>query len=179
MRVTLVRHPRPLIDPGICYGRLDIPIHPDGIADIDRLAADAACVGAMRLWTSPARRCLILAEAIADRMGIPPITDPRLRELDFGDWEGKAWDDIPRQALDDWAADPGGFPLPGGESGNQLVERLEGFHAEICRNGQDCVIVSHGGPLKVLIALLRRQPIDLLAPPPAMGAIVTIETASR
>jgi alpha-ribazole phosphatase len=178
MRVVLIRHLAPLIEPGICYGRLDVPMHPDGSAEVARLAADTGFEGALRVWTSPARRCRSLADAIAETTAMPLIADPRLLELDFGEWEGKAWDDISRAALDRWAADPLAFHAPSGESGLQLIDRVTAFHAQICRDAQDCVVVSHGGPLKVLTALLlRRQPIDLLATPPAMGTIVSIETA--
>jgi alpha-ribazole phosphatase len=177
MRVVLIRHLPPPIAPGICYGRLDIGVHPDSVADMPRLAADPAFEGSLRVWTSPAQRCRVLADAIAGTLSAPLSTDPRLLELDFGNWEGKAWDDVPRPALDRWAADPVTFQAPGGESGAQLIERVQGFHAALCRDGQDCAVVTHGGPLKILIALLRQQPIDLLAPPPAMGAIVTIEDA--
>ena len=92
-------------------------------------------------------------------------------ELDFGEWEGKRWDDIPRGDLGRWAADPMGFRPPGGESGAELVARVTDFCGGLA---EDCVVVSHGGPLKVLSALLRGQAVDLLAPPHAIGAIVEL-----
>jgi alpha-ribazole phosphatase len=131
----------------------------------------------VRIWTSPAIRCRPLARFIAESMSAPLAADPRLLELDFGDWEGKPWDDVPRADLDRWAADPLAFHAPGGESGAQLIDRVQAFNEDICREGLDCVVVSHGGPLKVLIALLRREPIDLLATPPAMGAITSLTVA--
>jgi alpha-ribazole phosphatase len=165
----LVRHPPPLIEPGICYGRLDIPIHPN--ADIAGLARDPVLTGSAVIWTSPARRCRGLSDRIADALAIPVIADPRLLELDFGAWEGKPWDEVPRAELDRWAADPLRFRAPGGESGEALIARVSTFFAGL---EQDCVVVSHGGPLRVLSALLRGQPVDLLSPPQALGAAVAI-----
>jgi alpha-ribazole phosphatase len=130
--------------------------------------AVAALAGfpATALHTSPARRCMALAGAAATVTGLPATADPRLLEMDFGAWEGRPWDEVPRAALDAWAADPWGFAPPGGESGAAVVARLRAFHATL-RPG--AVIVSHGGPLKVMAALNGGRPVDLLAPAPPMG----------
>ncbi len=164
-----MRHPAPLIEPGICYGRLDLPLRPD--ADIDGLARDPRLAGLKQVWTSPSRRCREVAERIAEVLAIPLAADPRLMELDFGAWEGRPWDGVPRIDLDHWAADPLGYRAPGGESGAQLVARVTGFCAGLA---QDCVVVSHGGPLRVLTALLQGRPVDLLASPQAIGTMVEI-----
>jgi alpha-ribazole phosphatase len=169
VRIVLARHPAPLIELGICYGRLDVPLHPD--ADVERLAHDPLITGSAHVWTSPSRRCRELGERIAEVLFIPLSADPRLMELDFGEWEGKPWDDIPHADLDRWAADPLGFRAPGGQSGAELIARVADFHATLT---QDCIVVSHGGPLRVLSALLRGQPVDLFAPPQAIGTIVEV-----
>jgi alpha-ribazole phosphatase len=189
MRVVLVRHPKPSIAPGICYGRLDVGIEdgrgtPDHDARdgprwlagfgqnapdvVGRMAADPGLCGATRVWTSPARRCRGVAEAIARALAVPLTVDPRLQELDFGAWEGRPWDAIARADLDRWAVCPLRFAPPGGETGAELVARVGDFHAGL---RQDCVVVSHGGPLKVLAALLDGRPIDLLAAAPPLGSI--------
>jgi len=176
MKVSLVRHLSPLIEPGICYGRrLDIPMRPDRRAAAAHLAADPALHGAAQVWTSPALRCRALADLIASAVAVPLTVDARLQEIDFGAWEGKAWDAIDRAELDRWAAAPATFQPPGGESGAALVDRVRSVHTDILRDGQDCVIVSHGGPLKMLAALLRGEPVDLLAPAPEMGSIIQYE----
>ncbi len=164
-----MRHPAPLVEPGTCYGRLDLPLHPD--ADIEGIANNPRLAGSSHIWTSPSRRCREVAERIADVLAVPLNIDPRLMELDFGDWEGKPWNDIPRADLDRWAADPAEFRAPGGESGADLIARLTAFRAELIGHP---IVVSHGGPLKVLSALLRRQPMDLLAQPQAIGTIIDI-----
>jgi alpha-ribazole phosphatase len=167
VRIVLVRHPAPLIAPGTCYGRLDLPLHPD--ADIDRLAHDPLLPGSRHVWTSPSRRCRELADRIAEILSVPLSADPRLLELDFGQWEGKPWDNTPRADLDRWAADLLGFRPQGGESGAELVARVKDFRDGL---NQDCVVVSHGGPLRVLSALLRGEPVDLLKPSQAVGTMV-------
>ena len=91
MRIALIRHPAPSIEPGICYGRLDVAVTAVGQAQITRLATDPGMQGATVVWSSPAARCRGLAEAIAVAQGVALNVDPRLQELDFGAWEGRAW----------------------------------------------------------------------------------------
>jgi alpha-ribazole phosphatase len=162
--ILLIRHPPPAIAPGICYGRSDPPL-----ADPAAAAVLAARVrgAAATVWTSPLLRC----RAVADAIG-PNTVDARLAELDFGDWEGRRWDAIPRAALDAWAADPAGFAPPGGESGAALIARVVAFRDALPPG--DHAIVSHGGPLKVLTALLQGRPADLLAPAPPLGSVTVI-----
>ncbi len=163
MHIVLIRHPPVLLAPGICYGRLDVAARADGA-----LAARVAAWPG-RVWTSPARRCRGIAGAAA-------VPDDRLLELDFGAWEGMRWDDVPRADLDRWAADPHGFAPPGGESGGALLARVAAFHAMLRATGEDGVVVSHGGPLKLLAALLRGDEApDLLAPAPAVGSVTPID----
>ena len=178
MKVTLIRHAAPLIAPGICYGRLDIAADPAAAESVCRRAAGRPATGVTRVWTSPARRCRDLANAIALSLAVPVTVDPRLQELDFGAWEGKSWDEVARAELDAWAASPLAFAPPGGESGSMLTTRVHDFYTGLRRDGRNCIVISHGGPLKILAALLRGTPVDLLAPAPAIGSIETIVCAA-
>jgi alpha-ribazole phosphatase len=179
MRIALVRHLPPSIAPNICYGRLDVAIDPAAEAQIKPLATNPALQGATRVLSSPARRCTSLAAAIARTLAVPLALDKRLRELDFGDWEGRSWDAIPRAELDRWAMSPLTFAPPGGEPGAALIARIRDFHAGLLREGQNCVIVSHGGPLKLLTPLLLGEPADLLAAPPPLGSVRIISCGAR
>ncbi len=166
MRAVLIRHPAVAAPPGTCYGRLDLPLDPAAAAVAGRLAAIATAYSG-RVWTSPAARC----RAIAGPRAQP---DDRLRELDFGAWEGRPWDDVPRRELDRWAADVLHRAPPGGESGAALLARVAAFHADLLARAEDCLVVAHGGPLKLLAALLRGTAPDLLAPAPPLGSVIRI-----
>ncbi len=96
--------------------------------------------------------------------------DDRLQELDFGDWEGVAWDDVPARGAGCLGGRPLGVRAPAGESGAALVARVRRSPAP-CRRATTWSI-THGGPLKVLTALLAGRAVDLLAPPPAPGSIL-------
>jgi alpha-ribazole phosphatase len=143
MRLHLIRHPKPRIEPGICYGRLDIPAKID-MADVARLRAELP--SGLPVWSSPLQRCRQLAEQLHPR----PLIDDRLAELDFGDWEGLPWDDIPRHELDAWAADIAGYVPPGGESPRQLQQRALDFITGLAV--PEAVIVTHAGVIRTLLA---------------------------
>ena len=159
--IVLVRHP-PVESGGRCYGRTDLPVADP--ASVAALAARLMAYGGT-VWTSPARRCRDVAEAVG-----PHVVDDHLQELDFGDWEGVAWDDVPRAALDGWAADPWGFAPPGGECGAALAARVTAFVCALPPGKH--VVITHGGPLKVLAAVLAGRTVDLLQPPPLPGSIL-------
>lgn len=176
MRLALIRHPRALVADGVCYGRLDLPLHPDGVAGLAGLCARLDGFRAAALWTSPARRCMVVAEVLAPALALRPVTDERLLEMDFGAWEGVAWDAVDRGELDRWAADPLGFAPPGGETGAELIARVASFAAMLCRDDRDGVVVTHGGPLRLLPALLRGEVPDLLAPAPPLGSVTWVRS---
>jgi alpha-ribazole phosphatase len=167
MRVALIRHPAVAIAPGVCYGRLDVALSAAGMAAIPGIVAAVVGLAGACVWTSPARRCVAVAEAIGGTVR----RDDRLLELDFGDWEGVPWDDVPRTALDAWAASPEVFAAPGGESVAALVARVRGFFEVLRGDGRDGVVVTHGGVLKVLRPLLREAAVDLGAAAPELGSV--------
>ena len=174
MIAALVRHPRPRVAAGICYGRLDLAEHDEAGGQIVSAVQALGGFPAQAVWASPALRCAGMAAAVADAMGVSAAFDRRLLEMDFGAWEGQAWDDLPRAEIDLWAADVMGFTPPCGENGAALVARVAGFADQICGFGQNCVVIAHAGPLKVLRALLAGQPVDLLAPSMPIGGVAFV-----
>lgn len=143
MILHLIRHPRPLVPADTCYGRLDVAA--DGVeAAAERLRA--LLPAGLPVWTSPLVRCRVLAEALHPA----PVVDGRLAEMDFGEWEGRTWQDIGPAALDAWAADVAAFTPPGGESALMLQARVLGFVAEL--EAEEAVLVTHAGVMRVLLA---------------------------
>ncbi|HLO62501.1 MAG TPA: alpha-ribazole phosphatase family protein [Azonexus sp.] len=143
MRLYLIRHGVPRVEAGCCYGRLDVP----AMAIDETLAAlSSQLPGGLPVWTSPLIRC----RALAERLHLQPIIDHRLAEMDFGAWEGRRWDDIPRPELDAWAADVAGYAPPGGESPRQLQRRALDFVASLAV--PEAAIVTHAGVIRTLLA---------------------------
>jgi alpha-ribazole phosphatase len=167
-----VRHLPVRFAPGHCYGATDLPAveaDTDSLHEVrHRLPADALVI------SSPLQRCA----SLASRLGQQPLLDARLREIDFGDWELRAWDHIDRAALDAWAAAPWDFVPPGGESADAMSRRVLAALAEWREQPVATrVVVAHGGPLRVLLGMLLGRPrehwLDLSCDP---GSITTLET---
>ncbi|MGB8054245.1 MAG: alpha-ribazole phosphatase family protein [Azonexus sp.] len=149
MILHLVRHPEPLVEPGICYGRLDPEAENAGA--VAALLSNELTLG-LPVWSSPLRRCRSLAELLHPR----PTFDARLTEMNFGLWEGRPWEDIPRHELDAWAADVAGYAPPDGESPRMLQQRALAFVAGL--DVPEAVVVTHAGVIRVLLAHWRGLP---------------------
>lgn len=148
MGLILLRHTQPEVAPGTCYGRTDLPPGPDFAKEA--AAAIAALPRVTRLFSSPLRRCRALADAVAQARGLPVEIDARLIEIDFGRWEGVAWDAIPRHEIDVWAGDFWHACPHGGESVAIFAERVAGFLAE--DRGPDPVLaVTHAGIMRAAL----------------------------
>ena len=95
MQIFLIRHPRPLVGAGVCYGQLDVDC-----VDPQPLAAQLAArlPDGVPVVSSPRCRARRLALALDANTGV----DARLSEIGFGDWEGRAWDSLERDALAEW-----------------------------------------------------------------------------
>lgn len=143
--MILLRHPRPAVAAGLCYGRLDLAPGPGAAAEIARALATTPPVTAV--WASPARRVRPLARALAARDAVPLVEDPRLWELDFGAWEGLAWSAIDRGQSDPWADDPWTLAPPGGESFAALSARVAEVQAAA---PPGAALVCHAGPIRAL-----------------------------
>lgn len=143
MIIHLVRHPKPEVPAGTCYGRLDVPA--TGVEEAAERLRTLLPPG-LPVWTSPLVRC----RQLAARLHPQPLLEPRLAEMDFGAWEGRTWDDIGTAVLDAWAANVAGFVPPGGESAWALQARALAFVAEL--RVDEAVLVTHAGVKRVLLA---------------------------
>jgi len=128
MDIYLIRHTQTATDPGLCYGQSDIALadsFPDEMANLhDKLPEfDEDC----KVFSSPLTRCLQLAETFSDTV----ITDPRLQELDFGDWEGKRFDDIDAGILQHWTDNFVTAAPPNGENFEGLYQRAGTFWQDL------------------------------------------------
>ncbi|HSO46543.1 MAG TPA: histidine phosphatase family protein [Rhizobiaceae bacterium] len=143
--MIFLRHPRPGVEPGICYGRLDLDIHEEGHGQIERAVELAP--PARLLLASPALRCRRLAEAIAFRHGLEIRFDERLWEMNMGDWEGLPWKDIPRHLSEPWLKDPFNLACPNGESFKEVQHRVT---QALENHGEDTLVICHAGPIRAV-----------------------------
>jgi alpha-ribazole phosphatase len=152
VRLWLVRHARPLVETGLCYGALDVA------ADAEETLSAAQQLAqvlprSVDVLVSPRQRCTRLAEALsAVRPDLSARTEPRLAEMDFGGWEGRAWNSLERTELEAWAGDFAHYPAGGtGESSAQFIARVGQLFDESRAAGRDQAWIAHGGVFKVVL----------------------------
>lgn len=150
-------------------GQADTDINEVGRAQADRngdrLAGLVDDPQAFAYIASPLRRTCETMQRIRNRMGLPPegyTTDPRLKEVHFGDWQGFTYVELE-------ARDPGctkartnakwHFLPPGdnAESYEILTERVASWIQDIQR---PTICVTHGGVIRVIFHLIGEMPVD-------------------
>jgi alpha-ribazole phosphatase len=178
--LTLVRHGRPLVPAGVCYGVTDVAAD---AAHTQAIAQDLAAhilPGAI-LMSSPLQRCSALARAVHQlRPDLELCFEPRLAEFDFGCWEGWRWDAIPKSALDAWTARFASHRFGGIDCVQDMLERV-GAVWDACRlAGKSQVWITHAGVMSAASLLAREiRVIDQAhawpSPSPAHGARVVLQ----
>lgn len=156
MDIYLIRHTTPNVPPGTCYGQSDV-----GLASsfADECTSMFAKLPAHwdRVYCSPLSRCQLLAKQLHPQ----PTEDARLQELDFGDWEGQAWSDIDPAKLNPWMNDFVNVACPGGESYQEMAERITAFWKDLTSEAyQNVAVVTHAGPIRALLAHVLSLPIE-------------------
>ncbi|NMG77205.1 alpha-ribazole phosphatase family protein [Aromatoleum diolicum] len=152
MELHLIRHPRPAVPAGVCYGQADVGLAEAADAIADRLRPLLPAQYA--LYASPLARARLLAAELGT-----PAFDERLKEMHFGDWELVPYAVI-GTAIDAWANDPMGFRAPGGESAREMAARVLQWLDGIVANppAEPVVVVAHGGPLRAITGHLLGLP---------------------
>jgi alpha-ribazole phosphatase len=159
MEIALIRHTTPDVEKGICYGQSDILLQHTFMDEYQQvLQSTPRC--AEIIYTSPLSRCVKLANLLSQALDVPVCKDDRLKELNFGEWEMKRWDDIGHHALMKWMNDYENESCPQGESYKDLKKRVTDFLDEI-KSGryQSIVAVTHGGVIKTSLSILKNVPI--------------------
>ena len=174
MQIYLIRHPKPLDVLGACYGRQDVAVGADetrAAAIVVRQQLPASVLQNAPIYTSPLSRCATLARALA-APGVP-LVDHDLIEMDFGSWEGRSWDTVPREQLDGWAEDLWGYRPGGGENAQAVAGRWNRFLSRLHGMDRETVVaVTHAGIIRVALAQAGRRDLGELAEAPVeYGAV--------
>ena len=147
MRLHLLRHTKPRIAEGLCYGQTDVDVNEADCAALARKSCSQLQPG-LPVFSSPLQRCARLAKLLHAQ----PQFDDRLKELDFGAWEMQAWDAIPRHEIDAWAADPAGYQPGGKESAIDLAQRVISWLDDMRASDlPDAIVVTHAGVMRMLL----------------------------
>lgn len=151
-RIWLVRHARPQVDAGLCYGATDIPACP-----VDTELAAPSLAGQLPEYAhwrmSGLVRAQQLAKAVLEQSGaaVSVQVDYRLNEMDFGVHEMQPWSRMDRAVFDAWEADFGAHRFGGRESVNELLQRVASAVCDALASGvSDHVWFTHAGVIQAV-----------------------------
>ena len=163
--VDLLRHGEP--EGGNRYrGTVDDPLSSRGWEQM-RAAVDSRHPSWEAIVSSPLRRCADFARALAARLQLALELEPDLREMTFGDWEGRTITEIMRstpQALERFWRDPVNHPPPGGEPLPVYAARVTAaWQAVLDRHaGRHLLIVGHGGMIRMVLQHVLGMPLQYI-----------------
>lgn len=161
-------------------GHKDLPLTEEGINQAERLAQRLGNEPSLtQTYSSDLQRAVVTAQKVAETRGLEVIRLRELRELDFGDWEGLTFSEIKLRwgrLLDLWFENPFDYAPPGGESMTQLLQRIQRAMEKILRTSQGgmTLVVSHGGPIRLLTCLYMGWPLNQFWSVPHRHAAISI-----
>ena len=148
-------------------GHADVPLSERGIGQYHQLKERLAAMRISACYTSDLSRCAVGAEIIGARLGLTPIRERSLRELDIGLWEGKSWAELMEEYPQEWRArlaDMANYRAPLGESLTDLSDRVMPVIKGIAsrHTGEEVLVVAHGGTNRVILLNAIGAPLSAL-----------------
>ena len=144
-------------------GHIDVALTELGRRQAECTADYLADVPLTAVYSSDLSRAYDTAYAIAQKHGLTVQTNPTLREIYAGEWEGRAYKEL--EATDPayriWVNEIGNATCTNGESVAQLQTRVADAVGQIvARHPNETIcIVSHGTPIRAMTAMLTDTPL--------------------
>ena len=159
MIIHIIRHTTPDIEIGICYGQTDLPL-------AETFEQEAKHVKSKLLdhydavYTSPLQRCFRLSEKLEAPLH---VTDKRLLEYNFGDWELVPWIDFKSDEAQTWMNNFVEQPAPNGDSMLTMQSRVIDFWTELLDTDYEtAAVVTHSGVLRLIHGTILETPMTHL-----------------
>jgi alpha-ribazole phosphatase len=169
MELYLIRHTSVEVDnKEICYGHSEVALNKTYVSEaeaiIDKLPTNIDCFAC-----SGSNRAIKLANYFKyyyfrDEV-VPLLVDDRLKEMNFGDWEMKAWNAVNQDDLNKWMNSFVSEKVPGGESFEMVLERVRAFlfylkiHP-LLKGKEKMAIVAHSGSIRAMLCHLNKIPLE-------------------
>ncbi len=160
LKIILIRHAESEWNPvGRYQGLLDPDLTERGRAQADLLGRELKKHSIDVLYTSPLRRTYETARIVGAHLGIDPVVEERIREIDHGRWSGLLVEEVKRkfpEEFETWIRSPEKAKFEGGESLRDVLERVSDFLEEIKEKhrGETVGIVSHTVPIRCMLCAL-------------------------
>lgn len=182
--IGLLRHGETLAG-SVYLGRSDAPLSERGYGQMTQALLNAPQYHAV--LSSPLRRCAAFAENYAYRNGLPLRYDARLKEMDFGAWDGRSAAEIAAAdpgALENFWRDPIACTPPQGEPLLSFQARVLTAWQELPARypNQRVLLVTHGGVMRIILCHLQQRPLSellSLSVPHASLHQITVEHESQ
>lgn len=156
MEIYVIRHTPVNVSKNVCYGQSDLDTSKSFLQDAEELRKKLPS-NFDQVFTSPLSRCTFLANELGF---YDAILDERLKEMNFGDWELKKWEDINSDDLQNWMDNYDTVTTPNGESLMDLYLRVETFYEDLKnRNDRKVLIITHAGVIRCLWAKILEIPL--------------------
>ena len=164
LRLIFVRHGKAEGVEGRCVGHFDAPLSEQGVNEIQALSFSNA--DATEIVSSDLRRTQQSAQIIAQKLSLPFTTDARLREMNFGDWDGQMWSDLEKSdgaRLSAWMEHWTRTAPPNGETVHDLVQRVQSSLGNIIassiKTDRTIIIVAHAGSIRAALCQFNNIPL--------------------
>ncbi|MEK3875768.1 histidine phosphatase family protein [Paenibacillus sp. FSL M7-0420] len=182
LEVVLVRHGYTQWNQERRYlGRTDVPLMPGEAERLKELRTQPPLTGEFRrVYCSDLCRCRETLAALVPHLMPQAIYDSRLREMDFGAWEGCTYEQLKDHALyRSWIDNPGSATPPGGEAWEEFAARVDHFWTQLQWEAQApevsrILLVTHGGVIRQLLAQIIEDMTFYTAVAPAPGEITVL-----
>lgn len=164
MNLFLIRHTEVEGAAGRCIGQSDISLSEKGKQEIELLIEHMKPIAPKCLISSDLSRCRALAERFGEAVSMKVDVNRAWREVNFGAWENRTWDDI--QANDGahfeaWAKDFVTVAPPEGESFLKLHSRIDAELNSIVESKAETVmVVTHAGAIRAAVSSAIGLPLE-------------------
>ena len=128
-------------------GQTDIPLNINGKHQAEGVAEEITNLKIDRIISSDLSRAKETAEIINKKIGTKITFDERIREVDYGDFEGKFIENIKDE---EWILFNQNPEKKNGESRKHVYDRVKNFLKEI-KDDENVLVVTHSGALKMML----------------------------
>ncbi len=156
LKLVVIRHAESEWNPiGRYQGLLDPDLTERGIEQAKRLAQALRQENISVLFASPLKRTFKTAKIIGETLGLEPIKEDRIIEINHGVWSGMFVEEVKEKFPKDfemWLKEPHKVKFPRGESLRDVLDRVKDFLSDILQNYNEktIAIVSHTVPIRCL-----------------------------
>ena len=147
-------------------GQKDVPLNATGIRQAQLTAQTLNGNSFSALYSSDLLRAVQTAQEISKKVNLPIITNPALREINQGVWEGQYIKDVLDSMGDKVRAvyeNPYTHRKPGGESIGEVADRMYAFLDQLAEihNQETIIVVSHGLAIATVLCKVRNLPLEM------------------